>query len=190
METSTREQTARRRFTVEEYHRMGEAGILREDERVELIEGDIVQMNPIGSLHAACVKVLTRLLGRSLGDDLLLDVQNPVRLDDGMEPQPDLAVVWSRDYRESLPGPEDVLLAVEVSDTTLGYDRNVKLPLYGRAGIAESWIVDLPNGAIERHSDPSEDGYRHMERAGQGRSLTSEALPNLTLQTNAVLGEG
>jgi Uma2 family endonuclease len=167
---------------------MGEAGILRGDERVELIEGDIVQMNPIGSRHAACVKVLTRSLGRSLGDELLLDVQNPIRLNGGLEPQPDLAVVRARDYRESLPGPEDVLLVIEVSDTTLDYDRNVKLPLYGRAGIAESWIVDLPNGAIERHNDRSEEGYRRMERAGQGRSLTSEALPNLTLQTNAVLG--
>ncbi len=168
---------------------MGEAGILREDERVELIEGDIVQMTPIGSRHAACVRVLTRLLGGSLGDDLLLDVQNPVRLDDGMEPQPDLAVVWSRDYRESLPGPEDVLLAIEVSDTTLAYDRNVKLPPYARAGIREAWIVDLPNQTVERYNDPSEEGYRRMERAGRGRSLTSEILPNLTLQTDAVLGE-
>jgi Uma2 family endonuclease len=168
---------------------MGEAGILREDERVELIEGDVVQMNPIESRHAACVKVLTRLLGRSLGDDLLLDVQNPVRLDDGMEPQPDLAMVWSRDYRESLPGPEDVLLAIEVSDTTLAYDRNVKLPLYARAGIREAWIVDLPNQTVERHNDPSEQGYRRMERAGRGRSLASEILPNLTLQTDVVLGE-
>ena len=169
---------------------MGEAGILRDDERVELIEGEIVEMNPIGSRHAACVKVLTRLLGRSLGDELLLDVQNPIRLNGGLEPQPDLAVVRARDYRESLPGAEDVLLVIEVSDTTLGYDRNVKQSLYARAGIREAWIVDLPNEAIERHNDPSDDGYRRMERAGRGRSLTSEALPNLTLQTVAVLGEG
>ncbi len=169
---------------------MGEAGILRNDERVELIEGEIVQMNPIGIRHAACVRALTRLLGRSLGDDLLLDVQNPVRLDGGLEPQPDLAVVRTRDYRESLPGPGDVLLVIEVSDTTLGYDRNVKLPIYGRAGIAESWIVDLANGAMERHNDPSEDGYRRMERVGLGRSLASEALPDLTLHTGAILGEG
>ena len=169
---------------------MGEIGILREEERVELIEGEIVEMNPIGSRHAACVKVLTRLFGRSLGDDLLLDVQNPVRLDGGLEPQPDLAVVRARDYRESLPGSKDVLLVIEVSDTTLRYDRNVKLPLYARAAIAESWIVDLPNEAIERYNHPSEEGYQRMERVGRGRSLASEALPNLTLQTEAVLGEG
>jgi len=134
--------------------------------------------------------VLTRSLGRSLGDELLLDVQNPVRLNGGLEPQPDLAVVRARDYGGSLPGPEDILLLIEVSDTTLNYDRNVKLPLYARAGIAESWIVDLPNEAIERHNDPSEDGYRRMERVGRGRSLSSEALPNLTLRADAVLGEG
>ena len=169
---------------------MGEAGILRDDERVELIEGEIVQMNPIGSRHAACVRVLTRLVGRSLSDELLLDVQNPVRLDGVLEPQPDLAVIRAHDYRESLPGPEDVTLVVEVSDTTLGYDRNVKLPLYARAGIREAWIVDLPNEAVERHNEPSEDGYLRMERVGKGRSLTSEVLPSLTLQTDAVLGEG
>jgi Uma2 family endonuclease len=136
VETKTREQVARRRFTVEEFHRMGEAGILREDERVELIEGEIVEMNPIGSPHAACVKVLTRTLGRGMDDELLLDVQNPIRLNGGLEPQPDLAVVRAR----------------------------------------------------ERHNDPAEDGYLRMERVGKGRSLTSEDLPNLTLQLNAVLG--
>jgi len=190
VETKAREEVRRRRFTVEEYHRMGEAGILRAEERVELIEGEIVEMNPIASRHAACVMVLTRSLGRSLGDELLLDVQNPVRLNGGLEPQPDLAVVRARDYGGSLPGPEDILLLIEVPDTTLNYDRNVKLPLYARAGIAESWIVDLPNEAIERHNDRSEEGYRRMERVGRGRSLSSEALPNLTLRADAVLGEG
>ena len=167
---------------------MGEAGILREDERVELIGGEIVQMNSIGSRHAACVRALTRLLGRSLGDELLLDVQNPIRLNGGLEPQPGLAVVRARDYGESLPVTEDVVPTIEVSDTTLSYDRNVKLPLYARAGIGEAWIVELPDNAVERHSDPSEDGYRRMERAGRGRSLASEALPNLALKTGAVLG--
>lgn len=182
------EEVRRRRFTVEEYHRMGEAGILGEGERVELIEGEIVQMNPIGSRHAACVKGLTSLLGRLLGDELLLDVQNPVRLDGGLEPQPDLAVVRARDYRDSLPVPEDVLLVIEVSDTTLRYDRNVKLPLYARADIKEAWIVDLPNKAIERHNDPSETGYVRMQRVGPGKTLASEVFPDLVLNTDALIG--
>lgn len=182
------EEVRRRRFTVEEYHRMGEAGILGEGERVELIEGEIVEMNPIGSRHAACVKGLTSLLGRLLGDELLLDVQNPVRLDGGLEPQPDLAVVRARDYRDSLPVPEDVLLVIEVSDTTLRYDRNVKLPLYARAGIKEAWIVDLPNKAIERHNDPSQTGYGRMQRVGPGKTLASEVFPDLVLNTDALIG--
>lgn len=105
VETRTREEVSRRRFTAHEYHRMGEAGIFGEDERVELIE-EVVQMNPIGSRHAACVRGLTRLLGRSLDDELLLDVQNPVRLDGGLEPQPDLAVVRARDYGTRSPAPK------------------------------------------------------------------------------------
>ena len=149
-------------------------------------------MNPIGSRHAACVRVLTRSLGRSIGDDLLLDVQYPVRLNSGVEPQPDLAVIRRHHDRESLPGPEDVTLVVEVSDTTIRYCCNVKLPLYAWAGIREAWIVDLPNEAVERHNEKPlvEDGYLRMERVGRGRSLTSEVLPSLTLQTDAVLGEG
>jgi Uma2 family endonuclease len=187
-ETVHEEGVRRRRFTVEEYHRMGEAGILGEGERVELIEGEVIEMNPIGSRHAACVKMLTKLLSGALGEDLLLDVQNPVRLSGGLEPQPDLMVVRARDYRDSLPGPEDVLLVIEVSDTTLGYDRNVKLPLYARAGIEEAWIVDLPNKAIERHNDPSQTGYGRMQRVGLGKTLASEVFPDLISNTDSLIG--
>jgi Uma2 family endonuclease len=191
VETRAREDVRRRRFTVEEYHRMGEVGILRGDERVELIEGEIVQMNPIGGRHMRCVNELNWLLGQQIrARGLRVSVQNPIRLSGGLEPQPDLAVIRVGDRADSLPGPEDISLVIEVSDTTLNYDRNVKLPLYARAAIAESWIVDLPNEAIERHNDPSEEGYQRMERVGRGRSLASEVLPNLTLQTDAVLGEG
>jgi Uma2 family endonuclease len=134
---------------------------------------------------------LNWLLGQQIRDGgLRVSVQNLIRLNGRLEPQPDLAVVRVRDYGESLPGPENVLLVIEVSNATLGYDRNVKLALYARAGIHEAWILDLPNNAVERHSDTSEDGYQRMERAGRGRSLASEALPNLTLQTDAVLGDG
>jgi Uma2 family endonuclease len=186
-----REEVTRRRFTVEEYHRMGEAGILRGDERVELIEGELVEMNPIGSRHMRCVNELNWLLGQQIRDrGLRVSIQHPIRLNGGLEPQPDLAVIRAGDYADSTPGPEDVVLVIEVSDTTPSYDRNVKLPLHGRAGIAESWIVDLPNEAIERHNDRSEEGYRRMERVGRGRSLASEALSNLTLHTDAVLGGG
>jgi Uma2 family endonuclease len=144
VDTKTHEVT-RRRFTVHDYHRMGEAGILHEDDRVELIEGEIVEMAAIGTRHFSCVNGLTRLLVRGVGDEAIVSVQNPVRLDEHNEPQPDLTVLRVRDYRESLPVPEDVLLLIEVSDTTLRYDRGVKLPLYARAGIREVCILDLPS---------------------------------------------
>ena len=136
METKAPE-VVRRRFTVHDYHRMGEAGILHEDDRVELIEGEIVEMAAISTRHFACVNQLNRLLIRGVGDAAIVSIQDPVRLDECTEPQPDLTVLRLRDYRESLPMPEDVLLLIEVSNTTLAYDRGVKLPLYARAGIRE-----------------------------------------------------
>jgi len=167
---------------------MGEAGILRDDERVELIYGEVVEMNPIGSRHAACVKELTWILSKQLGDGFRVDVQNPVRLDGGLEPQPDLAVVRARDYRGSLPTPEDVLLLIEVADTSLAYDRGVKLTTYAEAGIREVWIVDLMGGSIERHTGVFGEGYRFTVRAGRGEELRSEALPGLSLRADDVLG--
>lgn len=166
---------------------MGEAGILGEDDRVELIEGEVVEMAPIGSRHAACVRELTWLLSRQLGDELRLDVQNPVRLDPRQEPQPDLAVLRARDYKDSLPGPEDVLFLIEVSATTLRYDQEIKLPLYARSGIPEVWIVDLAGGAIERHNEPSGDGYRRTKRARQGDGIRSEVLPHIILRAADIL---
>jgi Uma2 family endonuclease len=177
----------RRRFTVHDYHRMGEAGILHEDDRVELIEGEIVEMTAIGTRHFSCVNVLTRLLVVSVGDEAIISVQNPVRLNEYTEPQPDLAVIRPRDYRESLPEPDDVLLLIEVSDTTLPYDRGVKLPLYARAGIREVWIVDLPGETIERYTAPSANGYRRVEQMRRGQTLESTSLPGLAPSVDEVL---
>jgi Uma2 family endonuclease len=182
------QEIVRRRFTVHDYHRMGEAGILHEDDRVELIEGEIVEMAAIGTRHFACVNGLTRLLVRGVGDAAIVSVQNPVRLDEHTEPQPDLAVLRVRDYRESLPTPEDALLLIEVSDTTLSYDRGVKLPLYARAGIQEVWIVDLIGGVVERHTDPSGDGYRNSKQVRRREKIKSVALPELSFPVDAVLG--
>ena len=187
VDTKTQEVT-RRRFTVHEYHRMGEVGILHEDDRVELIEGEIVEMAAIGTRHFSCVIGLTRLLVRGVGDAAIVSVQNPVRLDEHTEPQPDLAVLRVRDYRESLPMPEDVLLLIEVSDTTLPYDRGVKLPLYARAGIREVWIVDLAGEVIEYYTDPSGDTYRGLKQARRGEKIESAAMPELTLGVDTVLG--
>jgi Uma2 family endonuclease len=167
---------------------MAEAGILTEDDRVELIDGEIVEMSPIGGRHVTCVGRLTRLLIRHLGDDAVVNIQSPVQLGERDEPEPDVAVVKVRDYGDDLPTARDVLFLIEVSDTTLRYDRARKLPLYARAGIPESWLVDLPGQAIERHTSPAEGGYRVTLRVGRGEEIESLALPGLVLRADEVLG--
>jgi len=182
------QQVARWRFTVHDYHRMGEAGILHEEDRVELIEGEIVEMAAIGTRHFSCVNRLNRLLVMHVGEEALVSLQNPVRLNELTEPQPDLTVIRPRDYTQLLPVPENVLLLIEVSDTTRAYAHNVKLPLYARAGIGEVWIANLPAEAIERYTHPSANGYRHAEHNRRGQTLQFAALPNLSPTVDEVLG--
>lgn len=167
---------------------MAESGILHEDDRIELIEGELIEMAAIGSRHFACVNTLNHLLVKNLADSAVVSVQNPVRLDENNEPEPDLAVLRARDYRDSLPGPEDVMLLIEVSDTTLSYDRNVKLPLYARSGVPEAWVVDLAGDLVERHTGPSGNIYRHLERARRGETLSSTVSPELVVDLDHVLG--
>jgi Uma2 family endonuclease len=187
VETSL-QQVTRWRFTVRDYHRMGEAGILHEDDRVELIEGEIVEMAAIGTRHFSCVNRLTRMLVMGVGDAAVISVQNPVRLNEHTEPQPDITVIRPRDYTESLPFPEDVLLLIEVSDITLAYDRNVKLPLYARACIGEVWIVNLAAKTIEQYTDHSGDGYRRVDHKRGGHMLRPAPLPELTPTVDEILG--
>lgn len=164
---------------------MAEAWILHEDDRVELLEGEIVEMSPVGGRHARCVTELTRELISLVGEDVRVSPQNPVRLDEHQEPQPDVAVLRAGERYQAgeLPEPEDVLLLIEVTDTSLASDRDVKLPLCARAGIAEVWLVDLNVDLIERHTEPSENGYRLLRRAGRGETLESVVLPTLTLRS-------
>ncbi len=167
-----------RAWTAAEYEQMVAAGVLGEDDRVELVEGEIVEMAPVGARHAASVNALARLLQHQVGDRALVSVQNPVRLSPRSEPQPDLAVLAWRDdgYRDELPGPADVLLVVEVAESSVATDRDVKLPLYGRAGIGEAWLVDLPAGTIEVHTGPSPAGYRGRSVHGIGALVSPVGL--------------
>ncbi len=187
MQTEAREVT-RRRFTVHEYHRMAEAGILHEDDRIELIDGELVEMTAIGTRHFTCVNRLTQLLVRNASEDVIVSIQNPVRLNEYSEPQPDVALIRARDYRESLPAPEDVLLLIEVSDTTLAYDRGLKLSRYAQAGIPELWIVDLKGERIEHHTGPSGDLYRHVELVRRGETLRTGTLSGMDVRVDDVLG--
>ncbi|MCL6553252.1 MAG: Uma2 family endonuclease [Firmicutes bacterium] len=176
----------RRRFTVDEYERMGAVGILGEDDRVELIEGEIVQLAPIGSRHADAVRRLTMLLARAVGDRAVVSVQNPVRLGRYSQPQPDLAVLRPRSYAAAHPGAADILLVIEVVETTGAYDRGVKLPLYARAGVREAWVVDVESGTVDQYRTPTPAGYRDVRRYTRGEEVRSEALPDVAVPVEAL----
>ncbi|HEV2763107.1 MAG TPA: Uma2 family endonuclease [Pyrinomonadaceae bacterium] len=180
---------ARRAFNVSEYYRLGEIGVLKEDDRVELIEGDIFEMSPIGKRHAACVLKISTHLSRRIGDSALVSVQNPVRLDDLSEPVPDVAVLRPRAdfYAEAHPTPEDVLLVIEVSDTTVRFDRNKKVPLYARAGVPEAWLVNLSKNEVEVYSRPEDGVYQQVRRVRRGGRLRSSLFPSLALSADDVL---
>lgn len=184
----------RHRFDTTEYHRMAETGILSEDARVELVDGEVVEMSPIGSKHQAFVNRLNRLLMSFAREDYIVSPQGPVKLDAHNEPQPDLALLRFREdfYEQEHPGPGDVLLFIEVSDSSLEYDRNVKLPLYAGAGILEVWIVDLASGEIELHSGPrmgtSSGGYGTRRRYRRDEEIASEAVTGLKVDVSGIFG--
>jgi Uma2 family endonuclease len=159
----------RHRLTVEEYYRMAEVGLLSRDVRVELIDGEIVDRAPIGSRHAAAVNLLAERLIRGLGERAIVSIQAPVKLDLHSEPQPDLAVLRTQAdrYADAHPGPKDVLLLIEVSDTTLEFDRTVKAGLYARHRIPALWVVDLAHDALRVYREPREGGYADVSVANE-----------------------
>ncbi|MCB1824624.1 MAG: Uma2 family endonuclease [Candidatus Competibacteraceae bacterium] len=173
----------RHRLTVADYHRMGMTGVLAEDAHVELIEGEIFDMAPIGSLHAGTVSYLSRLWVRAIGDRAIVWIQNPVALDQCSEPEPDVALLRPRAdfYKTRHPQASDVLLIIEVADSSLRYDREVKLPLYARHGIAEVWIVDLVLNVVDVHRQPQADRYRESLRLSPPIRLAPLAFPDLDL---------
>jgi Uma2 family endonuclease len=179
-----------KRFNVTEYYQMAKAGILKPDDRVELIEGAIIEMSPIGSPHAACVARLTQLLLKTTGETALLWVQNPVRLDEFSEPVPDVALLKFRDdyYATQHPKPTDALLIIEVADSSLLKDRNIKIPLYARAAIVETWLVNLPKEMIEVYSDPFNGKYRKCDKFKRGEVVKSATVKRLSLKVNEILG--
>ena len=180
----------RRRFSVEDYHRMLQAGILSEDDRVELIDGEIVEMAPTGPRHAGTVKALAHLLWRRLQGRAILSVQDPIRLGERSEPQPDLCLLRPRHdyYRSSHPTAADVLLLIEVAEATADYDRQVKVPLYGRHGVAELWLVDLGSEQVEVYRRPGEEGYGEVRSLGRGEVVSPLSFPDLALGVDELLG--
>ena len=181
----------RYRFDVDEFARMGEAGIFTEDDRVELIDGEVREMTPIGPPHAGIVNHLTEVMVTRLAGRANVIVQNPIRLDRHTEPQPDLAVARRRKsfYADRHPEPDDVLLVVEVADSSLRYDRAEKVPRYARAGIPEAWLIDVEAGTVTVYTDPRPEGYARQQARQRGEHLVASSVPDLRLAVDDLFGE-
>ena len=181
----------RRRFCVRDFYLMDKAGVFCENDRVELIDGEIVDMAPIGSYHNSCVTTLTHIFVRAVPDGVRVQVQGAVQIDESALFQPDLTILRPREdnYIESNPTPEDTLLIIEVSDSTLAHDRNVKIPKYAQAGVPEVWQVNLPYGFIDRYTDPDTAAgrYRSVIRYSRGQRITPTLLPDVTLEVSEIL---
>jgi Uma2 family endonuclease len=182
----------RHRVSVHEFQRMVGADVFAPDERLELIDGEILQLSPIGTAHQACVLRLTTLFSRLAADeDAALLVQGTFRIGDWSMPQPDAALLrWRGDhYADAHPRPDDLLLAVEVADSSLRYDRETKRPLYARAGVVETWIIDVKGGVVDVATGPTGDGYGRVVQVGPGDAIAPSAFPDLTVDVAWLLGD-
>ena len=181
----------RRRFSVADYYRMVESGILHERDRVELIDGEVLEMSPIGPRHNACVDRANRVFSQRLGDRAIIRVQGSIQLDEYGVPKPDLVVMRPRRdfYASALPTPSDVLLIVEVAESSIRYDRDVKAPLYARAGIPEYWLEDLTRDVLMVYRDPAPDGDRTVRTLRRGERIAPLAFPELSVAVEELLGE-
>lgn len=181
----------RKKFTVEQYHQMAAMGILTERDRVELIEGEIVQMSPVGPRHAICVDRLNKCFSRNLPLEAVVRVQSPIHLRDDSEPQPDLTIFLEKSgsFLSEHPRPEEILAAIEVSDTTIEYDRQTKAPLYAREGIQELWIVNCNELAIAVYRSPSPTGYQDVQSLRKEQSLAFQAFPDTLFTIEQLLAD-
>ncbi|HZQ36440.1 MAG TPA: Uma2 family endonuclease [Dehalococcoidia bacterium] len=179
----------RRRFTVDEYEKMTEAGVLYPEDHVELLAGEIVQMAAEGVRHMSCILHANRWFSAQASESAVILVQSPIKISEHAMPEPDIALLRLEPslYATRHPEPRDVLLLIEVSDSSIGRDHAVKLPLYAGAAIYEVWIVDLTTDAVEVYRDPSAAGYREMERFGRGATIAVSALPALQVPVDKIL---
>jgi Uma2 family endonuclease len=177
------------RFKVDEYYKLIDLGMLHDYEKAEIIDGELIRNTTIGDRHAQVVNKLTKILVKSVSDDVLVSVQNPLRLTDYHEPEPDVVLADLTKYDGSRhPRPNETLIVIEVSDATLKYDRDVKLPLYAEAEIQEVWIVNLPKNIIEIHTKPNEGIYQAVKITKLGEVIKSEVIADLEIEVDKILG--
>jgi Uma2 family endonuclease len=178
------------KFTVEQYHKMADVGILSNQDRVELIAGEIIQMSPIGVKHASSVNRLNRIFNKKLGDKVLVSIQNPIQLSEISEPQPDVVLLKYQEdfYEDKIPQSEDIYLIVEVADTTIKYDRETKVPLYAKKNIIEVWLVDLNSNALEVYRQPAQGGYQTVQTLKSGETLAPVSFPEIRFSVGEILG--
>lgn len=186
--TTSNPQTVQLRFSVDEYYKMYELGLIKDFERAEIIDGELIRKMGIGDRHAYVVDRLNRFLVRHLDENILVRIQNPLRLNDYDEPEPDVVLADLTKYDgKRHPRPEETILVIEVADASLRYDRNNKLPLYALANIPEVWIVNLPNNLIEVHKNPIVDIYQNTSIFQKGENVVSGVLSDLNLSVDAVI---
>jgi Uma2 family endonuclease len=182
-------QILRKKFMVGQYHQMIESGILTDRDRVELLNGEILEMSPVGRRHAACVDRLTELLILRLASKVIVRTQNPIRLSDDSEPQPDIAILRRRDdfYARGHPQPDDIFLVIEVADTTIEFDREIKIPTYAQENISVVWLVDLNAEVVEVFQEPTTQGYGNCQQFQPGQMLTIPNFPEIQLGVDQIL---
>lgn len=190
MKTVTEKSLSVHRFTVKEYHRLGELGILHEDDRIELLEGRIIDMTPIGSKHASVVNRLNNMLIEKMRGMVIVSIQNPVDLNEYSEPEPDITILKPRQdfYSINHPWPEDILFIIEVADTSLDYDRSVKIPLYAKASIQEVWLVNLIENIVEIYYEPSLEDYGFIMKRRHDQTMSPKSFPDVIFSADEVLG--
>jgi Uma2 family endonuclease len=183
-------EVSKKLFTVDEYYRMGEAGIFHPEARLELIEGEIIEMSPVGDRHIACVNRATAFFTARLAGKVMVSVQNPVRLSRYTEPQPDILLARPRAdyYAGKRISPEDTFLVIEISDTTVRYDRNRKMPLYAKSGVPELWIENLQEDVILVYRNPGPETFSTSLVFHRGESVSLTAFPEIVFTVDELLG--
>jgi Uma2 family endonuclease len=175
----------RHQLSISDYYKMVEVGILREDSRVELIEGELIEMAPIGGKHLWSVNALVAIFARQVGNKAIVSPQNPVVFPDKNAPQPDIALLRP-DYAGELPTASDVLLVIEIADTTLIYDRDTKIPLYARHGIPEAWLFDIQRQSLSIYLHPAAGGYQRLLSPGPSDTVSPSLLPNVEVKLSEI----